>query len=272
MRGGLGFLIREGLRAGLAHAWCHALWALTLALALTAGTALLVLPADKEASRPYTQAFLLATISPDLAERDIDEVAWRIWGWEGVEQVSFRFPGEDDPAPIERRTLVVLLASPETRGAVQELLLHEDGIEQVTYVQRTVKPPPRLPSTARILALVGLVVALGAAIWLGRWAMAKTAKSWSEALALLRSSGVEEWTLRIPFLLLGGLVGLLGALVYLGLLWGMWAWAQGNPAVRQVTPAFLTCGPLATALGLILGILLGLLGGLVGYPSRGDHS
>jgi len=266
------FLLTEALKVALGHLWRFGLWALTLVLVLAAGTALLLLPAGSEAHRPVTQAFLLATLSPELSEQDIDELAWRIWEQGGVDRVNFRFPGEEEPTTVQDRTLVVLLGDPAIRPQVQEQLAQAAGILDVRYLERTVKPPPRLPSVARILALVGLVLGLSLALWLGRWAMGKQAESWSEAIHLLRTSGLPEFTLRLPFLVMGAFVGLVGALIYVGLLWGALSWAQGAQAVRQVVPLFLTCGPLATALGLLVGILLGAVGGVLGYPPRRAHS
>jgi len=272
VKGQLLFLLTEVLKAALGHLWRFCLWALTLVLVLAAGTALLLLPAGSEANRPVTQAFLLATLSPELSEQDIDELAWRVWEQDGVGQVNFRFPGEEEPAAVQDRTLVVLLGDPALRSQVQERLVSEAGILDVRYLERTVKPPPHLPSVARILALVGLVLGLALALFLGRWAMGRLAQSWNEAMNLLRTSGLPESTLRLPFLAIGAFVGLVGALVYVGFLWGALSWAQGEQVVRQAVPLFFSCGPLATALGLLVGILLGVVGGVLGYPPRTDHS
>ena len=272
MKGQLLFLFTEVLKAASGHLWRFCLWALTLVLVLAAGTALLLLPAGGEGSRPVTRAYLLATLSPELSEQDIDELAWRLWEQDGVEQVSFRFPGEEEPAAVQDRTLVVLLTDPALRSQVQEKLASEAGILDVRYLERTVKPPPHLPSVARILALVGLVLGLALALFLGRWAMGRLAQSWNEELNLLRAAGLPESTLRLPFLALGAFVGLVGALVYVGLLWGALSWAQGEQVVRQAVPLLFSCGPLATALGLLAGILLGVVGGMLGYSPRADHS
>ncbi|MBC7098588.1 hypothetical protein H5T52_05660 [Candidatus Bipolaricaulota bacterium] len=272
MKTNLLFLFSELLKAARGQLKGILLWALALVLALAAGTALLVLPGGGEESRPFTQAFLLASLSPDLSEQDINELAWHIWEREGVGQVSFRFPGEEEPTAIEERTLLVLLEAPELRTEVQGLLAKEAGILEVSYLERTVKPPPRLPSVARILALVGLVFGLALVLWLGRLAMGGLARDWGEALRLLRACGLPELVLRFPFLAVGGLVGLVAGLFYVGLLWGMLSWAQGEEAVRQAVPLFLSCGPLATGLGLLVAIILGVVGGMLGYPPRTAHS
>ncbi|MGC9530581.1 MAG: hypothetical protein ACP5G2_08270 [Candidatus Bipolaricaulaceae bacterium] len=272
MKAGIGFLLWEGVKAGLRRWSAFLAWAAAVASVLLAGTALVLLPADQPEARPYTQVFLVGALSTRLSEQDVNQLGWEVWSWEEVDQVSFRFSGEEEPVSTEGRALVVRLAEPGARSQVQQRFGALEGIEDVRLVQRTVTPPPRLPSVARIFALAGLVIALGGSLWLGRWALMKLGLGWAEAIAVLRTAGVREWTLRIPYLGLGALAGLLGAGIYLACYWGCWAWAQGEPAVRQVMPAFLTGGTLATALGLVMGIALGALAGLLGSPSGSAHS
>ena len=265
------FLGGEVLKAARRAAGGLLLWALALALVLAAGTALLLLPAGGKASGPVTEAVLLAGLSLDLSEAAINQLAWRIWAQPEVVQVNFRFPGEDEPVPVESRALVVKLSGPAARRAVEEELDSTPGITEVSYFERTIKPPPRLPLLARILALVGLVLATALALALGRYSVGRLARAWGNALELLRASGFPEVTLRVPFLLVGALVGLLGGAIYVALVWGALSWAADSLAVRELVPELPTCGPLATGLGLAVGLLLGTIGGLLGYPQR-PHS
>ncbi|RLE27973.1 hypothetical protein DRJ54_07190 [Candidatus Acetothermia bacterium] len=266
------FLTWEMLKAARRNVGGLLLWALTIAVTLAAGTALLLLPAGGRSDGPITEAFLIAGLSVDLSEAAVDELAWQVWAWPEVTQVSFRFPGEQDPVPVEARSLVVKLSQPAARTSVEQKLGATPGITGLTYVERTVKPPPRIPVLARVLALIGLALAGAAAIALGRLTVEKLARSWGNALELLRSSGLPESTLRIPFLAIGALVGLVGGGLYVALLWGALAWAVDDPAVRELVPQITTCGPLASGLGVSIGLVLGVLGGLVGFPSRRGHS
>lgn len=266
------FLVGEGLKAARKAFPRLLAWALALALTLLAGTALLVLPPGGRPGAPTTEALLLATLSPQLSEREINELAWELWALPEVVQVSFRFPGEADPLPVEERALVLLLSQPAQRGVVQEALMERPGITGVRYLERTLKPPPRLPALARVLALVGVVLALGLTLVLGRESVLAVAKGWGKALRLLLTAGVAESTLRIPFLVVGAVVGLVGGAVYVGILWGAISWASHYPQVREVVPVLFQRGSLATGLGLAVGILLGVVGGLVGFPGRRAHS
>ncbi|GEM_PF-691646 len=268
------FLAGELFRAVGRRWWTVALWALSVALALAAGTALLLLPSGGVGGRPYVEAILLVQLHPHLSPRQIDELAWEIWQAPGVLGVGFRFPGESEPSfgserelQLEDRTLVVELSAPEARAQVQELLTLREGVVGVSYRERTVKPPPGLPSLARILALVGLVLALGGSLALARWATLRVVRLWREPLALLRSTGISEGCLRRLFMLPGALAGLAGGAIYVALLWGAVSWGSGQPQVLELVPALPDSAPWGTALGLVIGLLLGVLGGAVGYPS-----
>ncbi|MBC7092980.1 hypothetical protein H5T53_03105 [Candidatus Bipolaricaulota bacterium] len=272
MSRGRWFLTVEYLKSSLRHGGSLIGWALATAAVLATATALFVLPDSQNPRQPYTQAFLLARLATDLSEAEIAQLGSEVWAWPEVEQVVFRFPGEADPVPVAQRTLLVHLSSGEARASVQGRLSSLKGVAGVEFFQRTVNPPPRLPPISRILALAGLVSALVVCLWLGYRTSARTGHAWQDELALLRSAGVSEASLRVPFLALGGLVGLGGAVIYLAAYWALWGWGQGIPAVQEVAPGFLKGEAVATWLGLLAGVGLGVLGGAVGYPSSRPHS
>lgn len=268
------FLAGELSRTLARRWWLVGLWALSIALALAAGTALILLPSGGEGGQPQVKALLLLQLHPHLSPQMINELAWEIWQAPGVVGVSFRFPGEEEPAStgeewfqVEDRSLLVELTDPGTRTQVQELLADREGIVGITYFEHTVKPPPRLPSLARILALVGLALALGGSLVVARWATGQLVRLWGEPLRLLRCAGLSEGNLRGLFLLPGMVAGLLGGAFYLALLWGAVSWGGGQPQVRELVPALPGCAPWGTALGLVIGLVLGILGGAVGYPT-----
>lgn len=252
--------------------WRLTVWSLVVALALGAGTALLLLPGGGKAGVPTTEALLVAALAPSLSEDDINALAWDIWARPEVDRVNFRFPGEVDPVPVEDRTLVIKLAGPGERATVEDVLRAASGITAIRYLERTIKPPPRLPALARVLALVGLALALAAALLLGKLSMERLAGAWGDALAVLRASGVSETQLRVPFASVGGLVGLFGGLIYCAALWTALSLVGDSPQVRELLPELGEIGPIATALGLAVGALLGALGGLLGFPSGKPHS
>lgn len=270
MSPGVGYLVSEGLRTAFGRRGAFALWALGIALALAAGTALVVLPAEQEERPPHTQPLLLASLSPLLSEADINELSWEVWTWEGTSQVGFRFPGEQDPIPISTRTLLVYVDDAAV-PLVQEQLRSLRGVEEVQFLEHTVGSSQGLPPFLRVVALIGLVGALGLELWLGWRAMGLMGADWGQRIALLRDSGVPEGILRAPFLTVGAVFGLLGGLFYLACYWGVWSWAQGEPRVWLTVPSLLTGETLASVLGIVIGILLGVLGGAIWYPPPGHR-
>lgn len=267
MSHGLGYIVAQAVRAGLRNPWAFTAWTISLAVILLSGTTLIVLPTDQGDS-PITETFLLAKLSPLISEDEIARLGWEIWGWPGVAQIKFRFPGEEDPAPIADRTLVVQLAEDAVAAEIQARLLDLAEVKEVQFVQRIFGPITRLPPVSRILALVGLVVAAGTSLLLGRTSVIQMAKAFAEEIELLRNSGVTEIILRTPFFVLGISAGLLGAMIYLGCYWGVWGWTHKMPAIRETVPAFVNGGALITALGLLSGGLLGALGGALWYPQK----
>jgi cell division protein FtsX len=261
------FLSRELLASSRRAGWALALWVLALALTLAAGTSLLLLPAGGRPDEPRTEAAFLAALAADLSDEGANELAWELWSHPQVAQVNFRFPGEEG-APQDKRALLVKLTSPRVRDEVQGLLSSLPGIEDISYFERTIKPPPRLPLLARILALAGLALAGAAALLFGRLAVRRVAAAWERAISLLRAAGLPERRLRAPFLVLGALAGLAGGAIYAGLLWGALVALGDSQAIRTLVPSFPDCGPLATGVGLAAGIGLGMLGSLLGFPTR----
>ncbi len=272
MNSGPLFVTVDGLRAMLGAIGRWVLWSLTITAVLLAGTAVMVLPGREDPLGPETHLFVLAYLEDALSEEEINRLAWETWRWPETVQQGFRFAGEEDPKDISRRALVLEVGDEADRVRIEDRLHTEAGVAGVEQLRRTIAPPPRLPVTSRILALVGLVAALAASLLLARWAMAGMAERWGNELALLRQSGLRETVLRIPFLAAGAAAGLLAAFLFLASYWGVWSWSQGVPAVRQAAPLLATSGPTATALGLVIGLALGVLGGVLGYPAQHAHA
>ncbi len=266
------FVTVDGLRAMLGAIGRWLLWSLAMTAVLLAGTAVVVLPGREDPQGPETHLFVLAYLEDALSEEEINRLAWETWRWPETVQQGFRFAGEGDPKDIPRRALVLEVDDEADRVRIEDRLHTAAGVAGVEQLRRTIVPPPRLPATSRILALVGLVVSLTASLFLGRWTMAGMADRWRNELTLLRHSGLRETVLRMPFLSAGAAAGLLAAMLYVASYWAVWSWSQGVPAVRQAAPLLTTSGPAATALGLVVALALGVLGGVLGYPPQQAHS
>ncbi len=254
------FLFAAGdfLRASLPEFGGVLLWILSLALVLLSATALWGLPLQPPAGPVSFHRLFLLNLSPLLSEQDINELTWQIWAWPEVKSVSFRFPGENDPEPVQERGLVVE-ASPETDG--HELLAKLGklvGVVNVTVWERTVVPP-RIPSAARIGAVAALLVGLALSLFLAPRVLRRVQSRWKREQELLRRSGASPLVWRGPVILLAVLAGLLGAGLHLVAL------AVGVRFVPTGTPwtELLSLAVWAMGLGFPVGVFLALLGVLI---------
>ncbi len=250
------FLFASGafLRANLRGIGGFFLWALSVTLVLLSTTALWGLPPHQPSGPASSQRLFLLRLSPLLSEQDINRLAWEIWAWPEVSHVSFRFPGESEPEPIQERSLVVEPkpeSDPDGLGARLRKLL---GVTNVAVLERTVVPA-RVPSVARIGAIVGLLVGLGLVLLLGIRVLGRARARWEKERQLLRQSGASPLLWRGPEVLLAVGAGLCGAGLHLATLTLGMRFIPADTAWAQLLPLI----PWAAGAGFPVGALLALL-------------
>jgi hypothetical protein len=247
------FVVGDFLRVCFREAGMFGLWAASVALALLSAVALFGLP-PYEAGPATSQRLILLTLSPLLSEAEITRLAWTIWAWPEVLQVSFRFPGETEPEPMGERTLVVEVPPQADREAIGAKLGKLAGVTKVTVLERTVVPP-RVPSVARIGAVAALSVSLAGSLFLGVRTLRRSQKRWEREQRLLRDSGAGPLFWWGPIFVGAGLCGLLGAgLHVLALRLGV----RFIPA-EGIWTQLLSLEPWTVGLGIPAGLVLGLL-------------
>lgn len=271
MSRGLWFLIGDVLRRSVTRPAALIGWALAVAAVLLSGTALFLIPTGPGAPGAGTEAYLLAQLSTAPSEAAIAQLASEVWTWPGVDGVTFRFPGEDDPVPISQRTLVVRLLSPDARAAVESRLRVLTEVAGVQYHERPFART-RVPPASRIVAMVALVATLALALWLAQRAVTGTATAWGRELALLKSCGVSPALRRTPFLALGAAAGLTGGGLYIVICWALWAGGGSVPYLRDIVPSFPYVWGGLVGSGLAIGVGLGLVGALIVTLSPPSHA
>lgn len=272
MNQGFPFVTADVFRRVLRRPGSLLLWAGVVAAVLLSGTALFLIPVGPNSpAQRKMDAYLLARLSPLLSEADIARLGSEVGAWPGVAMVTFRFPGESDPIPITTRSLLVRLASPEGQATVERRLGALSGVVGVEFVQKAAAPT-RIPPVSRIAALVALVGTLGLCVWLGHRASAQAVRAWGSELGLLRTCGWSEGSLKIPFLLLGAVVGLLGGALFVAACWALWAWGPGISFLQDMVPHFPRVWPGLVGIGGLTGVGLGLVGAILGTLDLPDHS
>ncbi|MGB9756950.1 MAG: hypothetical protein ACPLRP_03185 [Candidatus Bipolaricaulaceae bacterium] len=255
------FTAADFLRANLRGLGGLFLWSLSVGLVLLSLLVTLGLPPSQPAGPAESHRFFLLTLSPLLSEKEINRLAWEVWAWPGVARVSFRFPGEDDPEPIKERTILVE-AEPGSAEGMAAKLQKLPGVTKVTEIERTVVPG-RVPSSARIGAILALIVSSGLSLFLGAREMGQASLRWSREEKLLRESGAPRIVWQGPKFVFAGLAGLLGVGFYMAALLVGTRFVQPD----SVWAALMKLDPKAIALGVPVGLLLGFLAALLGLHS-----
>ncbi|GAB4304689.1 MAG: hypothetical protein Kow0097_01960 [Candidatus Bipolaricaulota bacterium] len=270
MNYGSAVLIGDALGKILRRPIAPGLWMVAVAAVLVSGTALFLIPTAPGAMGVATESYLLAQLGLGPSEAAIARLGSQIWTWPGVDGVTFRFPGEDDPIAISERTLVVRLLSAEARATVESRLRALPEVEGVRYHEQP-SARVRVPPASRVAALVALVGTLALALWLGHRSITRAVALWGKELALLRSCGVRPALMRAPLFTLGAVVGLGGGGLYIVVCWVLWKWGRSLPYLRDVVPSFPYVWPGLVIAGLAIGLGLGLGGALIATlapPSR----
>ncbi|MCS7239904.1 MAG: hypothetical protein NZ651_01460 [Candidatus Bipolaricaulota bacterium] len=252
------YVVGDFLRANLRLVWAVLIWGLGICLVLLSATALWRLPPYQATGPASSQRFFLLTLSPLLSEADITKLAWSIWAWSDVVHVAFRFPGESDPEPIRDRTLVVEVPPGSDREETAARLGKLPGVTKIAVVERTTVPP-QVPSSARIGAVVALVVTLGLALFWGARVINWAQKRWKKERDLLRGSGAPWFVWRGPTFFLAGLTGIFGAGIHLGALWAGGRFIPAHSTWSQLV----SLTPWTIALSILAGLILGLLSTLL---------
>jgi len=138
-------------------------------------------------------------------------------------------------------------------------------LEDVRFGRDWVERLDRLRNVAGMVGLViGIAFAAAAIVIIGttiRMAVLQRANE----IAIMRLVGATNWFIRGPFLLEGGLKGLLGGILALGLAQGTW-YLFSRQAIALPDLVFFT--PPEIAAGILFGVVIGLTGSLV---SVGRH-
>jgi hypothetical protein len=170
-----------------------------------------------------------------------------------VAKVSFRFPGENDPEPIQERSILVEVQPQISEGMVAKFQ-KLPGVSKVTEIERTVVPP-KVPSFARIAAILALVVGSVLSLFLGARVMGRANARWAKEQKLLRESGAPKALWQGPKFFLAGLASLIGVGFYIAALWAGTKFLKP----QSIWASFMRFDPKTIGLGLFLGLLLGFL-------------
>lgn len=277
------YFTREAL-VNLVRSWkVSVLAVLTIAVSLFLGGVFLLAATNLSArvSEWSTEAKLLVYLEAEAAEGEraaleelVREPRWvvaveSVSAAEARERFERQLPGladlvEELPASLEVAYRLEAAGQPEFASWV-ERLREAPASESVDDDRDWIA---QLETVIRLARLVGLIlgaVLLGAAVFTISSVIRLTAYLYRDEIAIMRLVGATEFFIRGPFWVEGFLQGLLGGLVALGGLWGVYRLVlQGSdPSLLQslLSVRFLTIGEAAVVVAL--GGLAGLTGAAV---------
>ncbi len=257
------FVSKELVRSLNAKAWLLSLAAVGL-VALLSGVlalaSLLIQPRSGEIR-------LIAMLRANISEEEINELHRRLLAEPEVLRsryvlapASIRSSGHFEISVKAEANLDGVMARLRSWGAFQEI--SSPASDSIIEELRAALLAPKL----RWLVLAALAALLGSTLLVIYAALAKARQGFVGELELLVLSGASPRTMQFPFVLLGALYGLAGALLVELILYGAQIWMDA----ALISPEALAhLGIRGFLLGLILAGLGGGLGRLVAqrYPS-----
>ncbi len=256
---------RELLRSLTARAWGLAVAAILLTGLTVTATVVVSVIADPAA--PPMQSQIYAVPKAELSQDQIGRLYETLRADPDVAGARYRF-GPPPTAPnreLEGHFVLSLRVDVSPDAALERL----GGWSELQAVQK----PERSPNAARVwLSNNGALVALGltllALLSLGclYGALREARQDFAGPIDLLQMAGAAPSTLRVPFVLLGGLYGLSAVLLLMLLTLAGPAFG-GDRSLLALAPSLQA--PLATfgLRGLILGLVFGLVFGGMGALS-----
>ena len=205
-------------------------------------------------------------LSPRLSSATIDQwyLTWR--EREDIASLRFQFAQEVD----ETASGGVFIIAPEDLQQAERLAEEfraVDGVTEVVAVPKVrVIESSSLSLTIRLALLAILLLSIAASLFCSRRGYAELLSTFSGEIRMLRLSGISERIVFVLVVALGLLIGTLGGLLLLAVLYLLHQFAVSNatflPLFRGLASGLriLGVGLASVALGMILGGLSGLLG------------
>lgn len=265
------FVLGELLRASLGE-WPRWLgFSLTVALVLASGSALALLQGEGDRGAPGEEWVVVAYVSTEVPDGEVNRLGWRLWEMEGVERVSFRFAEDRLPGggTARDRALVIWTGGREAAARLEAELprVAGDAVTGTEVIPLRRPAPAGLPPLSRVVSLVLLVLISFGSLVLARSAAARTLERWRNEWYLLRSAGVGAWALAGGFVGMVVLWGLVGCAAYVLAYQGA-RWALGDvPGVGEVAPGYVAGGAFPYLAAFVIGPVWAALAGAIALLS-----
>ncbi|WP_300347790.1 permease-like cell division protein FtsX [Clostridium sp.] len=184
-------------------------------------------------------------------------------------QILSGYTKENNPLPA---SFIVSLNSPEVATAVENgVKVNKEfmpGVEDVGNDQQLIGT---INSFVKIINTVGLILGIifiGVSLFLIVNTIKITVYSRRREVGIMKFVGATDWFIRWPFVIEGIIIGLVGALLSTGILYGLYKWLYGHiiAASSLYMPTFVPPMYVLTTMSwqfILAGVIIGALGSII---------
>lgn len=282
----VGYLFREAFTSLRRNGWLAVASAATAAIALMilGASLLMVVNANSMATAVESDLEIAVFLNTDLGDQQVYDLGEQIKHLVGVKEVTFvskddalaglkddfsqkkgvlETLGENNPLPDKYR---VKLTKPEQVKSTALTIEKLQGVEQVKYGQGVVEKLLVITRWIRMSGVAVMALLSLAAVFLISTTIRLTVFARRKEISIMKYLGATDWFIRWPFVLEGIMLGLVGALVSVCMLY------LGYHSLVQVVTNTLPFLPMQSENSIILnvyeliialGVVIGALGSLI---------
>ncbi len=279
------YLLPQAFRSLFANGWMTiaAIITITISLLLCTFFWLLVINIDANASDIESNVKIVAYIKDEVPEDQFDQMKTMIHGLDGTAEVTFvskqegikelsqRFNGVDLESTLDGvnplpNSFNISAASPDKVATLAATIEKIEGIEKVRYGEDSVEKLFAFTSALR-KAGIGIMILLGfAAIVLVAMSIRLTVYARSKEIMVMKWVGATDSFIRWPFFLEGMLLGLVGSVLALAIVFGLYYYAIDYVSATLSFVYIIDIGSIwlnVVGFTILAGILLGAFGSII---------
>ncbi|ASW44260.1 permease-like cell division protein FtsX [Clostridium isatidis] len=213
-------------------------------------------------------------LKDDIKLVDQREIEIKLSEQEGVEEViyetkeeaflNFKESFKDNPGLIQgydleknplQNSYIVKLEAPEYADSIEAAVKDMAGVDDITNAREMIESISSFVNAVRVIGMVLFVVFIGVSIFLITNTTKITVFSRRREIGIMKYVGATDWFIRWPFIIEGIVIGLIGSILSVFLLFfaykGVYNYIVSSVFIANIISPSFILGPLG--LGFILG-------------------
>jgi len=191
---------------------------------------------------------------------------------EALEKVKESF-GEENKGLVEGleksnpfpSSYIVKVSKPEFVSKVRNTIKDMAGVEEIKDAGKLIDKITAITKTIKIFGLALFIVLLGVCLFLIGNTIKLTVYSRRREIGIMKFIGATDWFIRWPFVFEGMIIGLTGAIIAVGLLYGAYKYTFTKLPVEVILVKLVTPSYVLAYISwefLLLGMFIGALGSI----------